>query len=314
MAGFQPRLGMSMTPDVSRRSSSIEGARNLMKRTRTKGFAVGAFNAGDLETLKAISEAAAATNSPVLIEASASEVSFAGLNVLRSVVDAYVDEFGIEAYLNLDHSSSVESAKAGIDAGFELIHIDLSGSDHSLSSDEIIQGTRAVVQYARTTGAMVESEDHWFSGSSTLHHEGINAHPLAATTKPEDAIRFVDATGIDTFAVAIGNLHGAYPTPPDLDFGLLTTLRSALSVNLSLHGGSGITEHQLEAAVAGGISKININSDLRIAHRVALEAQLHDNPSEYATVKLMDPVVGAVREVVEQKIKAFGSSKQAAAR
>jgi fructose-bisphosphate aldolase, class II len=93
---------------------------------------VGAFNAGDLGTLKAISETAAATRAPVLIEASASEVSFVGLKVLRSLVDAYVDEFEFEAYLNLDHSPSVESAKAGIEAGFEMIPIDLSGADHSL--------------------------------------------------------------------------------------------------------------------------------------------------------------------------------------
>lgn len=282
-----------------------------MSRTRAERFAVGAFNAGDLETFRAIAEAAKAMNAPVLIEASASEVSFVGLELLRSLVDSYVDEFGIEAYLNLDHAPSIEAAKAGIDAGFELIHIDLSGSDHSLSSDEIIRGTQEVVRYAKTTGALVESEDHWFSGSSTLHPETISAHPTPATTNPEQAVRFVEATAIDTFAVAIGNLHGAYPTPPELDFELLKTLRKSLSVNLSLHGGSGITEAQARTAASEGISKININSDLRIAHRTALEAELRDNPDEYATVKLMGPVVDAVRDTVEQKISAFGSAEHA---
>ncbi len=282
-----------------------------MKRTRADRFAVGAFNAGDLETFKAIAEAAAALNAPVLIEASASEVSFVGLTLLRSLVDGYVDEFGIEAYHNHDHAPSIESAKAGVDAGFELIHIDLSGSDHSLSTDEIIQGTQEVVSYAKTTGALVESEDHWFSGSSTLHHDGIAAQPAPVLTNPEQAVRFVDATGIDTFAVAIGNLHGEYPTPPQLDFALLKTLREALSINLSLHGGSGITEAQAQTAAAEGISKININSDLRIAHRNAVENQLRDHPDEYAMVKLMGPVVDAVQKTVEQKIRAFGSAKHA---
>jgi fructose-bisphosphate aldolase, class II len=299
-----------MTPSTFKRPGNVEGARDLMARTRSKSFAVGAFNAGDLETLKAVSEAAATLSAPVLIEASASEVSFVGLKVLRSLVDAHVDEFGIEAYLNLDHSPSVEAAKVAIDAGFEMIHIDLSGSDHSLHTDEIIRGTKVVVDYAKTTGALVESEDHWFSGSSTLHHE-VNTHGAMATTNPRNASRFVSATGIDTFAVAIGNLHGAYPTPPVLDFDLLKELRERLSVNLSLHGGSGITELQARSAAGGGISKININSDLRIPHRVALEAQLHDHPDEYATVKLMDPVVDSIREVVEQKIRAFGSPNQA---
>jgi ketose-bisphosphate aldolase len=293
------------------RPRSIDGARDLMKRTRIERFAVGAFNAGDLETFKAIAQAAAALNSPVLIEASASEVSFVGLTLLRSLVDGYVDEFGIEAYLNLDHSPTIESAKAGVDAGFELIHIDLSGSDHSLTTDEIVRGTQEVVRYAKTTGALVESEDHWFSGSSTLHPDGIGAQPTPVLTNPEQAVSFVDATGIDTFAVAIGNLHGEYPTPPELDFGLLKNLREALSINLSLHGGSGITETQAQTAAAAGISKININSDLRIAHRNALEAQLREHPDEYAMVKLMEPVVDAVQETVEQKIRAFGSAQHA---
>ena len=285
-----------------------------MRRTRTERFAVGAFNAGDIETFKAIAEAADALHAPVLIEASASEVSFVGLRPLRSLVDSYAEEFGIEVYLNLDHAPSVEAAKAGVDAGFELIHIDLSGSDHSLSTDEIIRGTQEVVQYAKRTGALVESEDHWFSGSSTFHPESISTHSVPAHTDPEQAVRFVAATGIDTFAVAIGNLHGAYPTPPELDFGLLKTLREVLSVNLSLHGGSGITEAQARTAASEGISKININSDLRIAHRRALEEQLRDHPDEYATVKLMGTVVNAVRDTVEQKITAFGSASHAAIR
>jgi fructose/tagatose bisphosphate aldolase len=189
-----------------------------MGRTRTHRFAVGAFNAGDIETFRAIAEASDALSAPVLIEASASEVSFMGLRLLRSLVDTYADEFDIEVYLNLDHAPSIEAAKAGIDAGFELIHIDLSGSDHSLSTDDIIRGTKEVVQYATSTGALVESEDHWFSGSSTLHPEAISTHSQPAKTDPEQASRFVKATGIDTFAVAIGNLHGAYPTPPRTGF------------------------------------------------------------------------------------------------
>ena len=207
-----------MTMALSPRSRSIEGARDLMGRTRTQRFAVGAFNAGDIETFRAIAEASDALSAPVLIEASASEVSFMGLRLLRSLVDTYADEFDIEVYLNLDHAPSIEAAKAGIDAGFELIHIDLSGSDHSLSTDDIIRGTKEVVQYATSTGALVESEDHWFSGSSTLHPEAISTHSQPAKTDPEQASRFVKATGIDTFAVAIGNLHGAYPTPPRTGF------------------------------------------------------------------------------------------------
>src|SRR5688572_21003408 len=130
-------------------------ARALWKRTMDEHFAVGAFNIDNQETLLAIVRAAKAKNSPVLIELSHGEVEAMGLANARSLIDNYKKEFGIEAYLNLDHSPSVEAAKAGIDAGFEFIHIDLSQEKKDASLDEIIAATKEVVEYAKTTGALV---------------------------------------------------------------------------------------------------------------------------------------------------------------
>ena len=203
-------------------SGNVERARELMERSRRERFAVGAFNVDNQETLVAIARAAQAKSSPVLVEVSQGEVDAIGLANLRDLVDNYRAELGIEMYINLDHSPSVEAAKAGIDAGFEFIHIDLSQAKRDATDDEIIAATREVVAYARTTGALVESEPHYFGGSSNVHTEEIDYEEIRKTfSTPEGARAFVDATGIDTFAAAVGNLHGRYPVPKELDLELL---------------------------------------------------------------------------------------------
>jgi fructose-bisphosphate aldolase class II len=283
-----------------------------MARSRAEGFAVGAFNVDNLETLRAIAQAATTTRAPVLFEVSESEVAVLGLANIRAVADNYIHDLGIEAYLNLDHAPSVDLAFAAVDLGFEFVHIDLSQADHTANNEQIIAGTRQVVDYAKSTGALVESELRWFAGSSNVHDQPIDEEALAGTlTDPAEARAFVEATGIDTFAVAIGNLHGRYPTPPSLDLDRLHRIRDAVDVNLSLHGGSGMSNEQYQAAATGGISKINVNSDIRYAFRTALEVQLDSHRDEYAVVKLMPPVIDAVQEVVEWKIQAFGSGGRA---
>jgi fructose-bisphosphate aldolase class II len=283
-----------------------------MRRCRQERFAVAAFNVDNLETMTAIATAAARTRAPVLFEVSASEVAGIGLANVRALVDNAVDELGIEAYLNLDHAPSVELAIAAIGVGFEFIHIDLSQADHRAADSEIIAGTRKVVERARWTGALVESEPHWFAGSSTVHKERLDRSVVAARlSDPGEARAFVKATGIDIFAVAIGNLHGRYTSPPNLDLDRLAEIRTAVDVNLSLHGGSGMSDDQYRSATDGGITKININSDLRYTYRTTLERQLESHPDEYAIVKLMPSVVEAVEEVVGDKIRALGSAGRA---
>lgn len=287
-------------------------ARHLMQRARTQKFAVGAFNIDNQETLIAVCRAAHEMNSPVMVEITHDEVKGMGINNVRDMVDNYRREFGVEMYINLDHSPSVEDAKLGIDAGFEFIHIDVSQSNHDATDEEIIKATKEVVEYARFTGALVESEPHYFGGSSNLHTEDIDYEEIKKTfSTPNGAKEFVMATGIDTFAAAIGNLHGKYPVPKELDLGLLSDIRDKIDCNISLHGGSGTPAHYFEEAAKIGVSKVNINSDLRFAFRTALEKTLKDNPDQYAVVKIMEPVYEAVKEVVVQKIEALGSSGRA---
>ena len=292
--------------------ASCAKARELMARGRAEKFAVGAFNIDNQETLIAVATAAKKHNSPVLVEVSQGEVDSLGLANIRDLVDNYKREYGVEMYVNLDHSPSVAAAKAGIDAGFEFIHIDVSQANHNATDEEIIAATREVVEYAKTTGALVESEPHYFGGSSNLHTEAIDYAEIKKTfSTPEHAKAFIDATGIDTFAAAIGNLHGKYPVPKQLDLELLARIRAAVSCNISLHGGSDTPLEQFTQAAQIGVSKININSDMRFAYRTTLEQALKDNPDEFAVIKLMPKVIAAVSAVVEEKIAAFGSAGKA---
>lgn len=287
-------------------------ARHLMQRSRQQQFAVGAFNIDNQETLIAVARAAQTKKSPVLVEVSQGEVDAMGLENIRDLVDNYRVEYGIEVFINLDHSPSVEDAKRGIDVGFEFIHIDVSQANHDASDEDIISATKEVVDYARFTGALVESEPHYFGGSSNVHEEAIDYEEIKKTfSTPEGSRAFVEATGIDTFAAAIGNLHGKYPVPKELDLDLLQRVREAIDCNISLHGGSDTPGHFFEEAVKIGVSKININSDMRFAFRQTLEQVLRDNPDEYAVVKLMPTVYEAVQKVIESKIDMFNSADKA---
>lgn len=287
-------------------------ARHLMQRSRSQKFAVGAFNIDNQETLIAVCRAAQKLQSPVLVEVSQGEVKAMGLENVRDMVDNYKAEYGVEMYVNLDHSPTVEDCKRAIDAGYEFIHIDISQANHDATTEQIIEKTREVVEYAKFTGALVESEPHYFGGSSNVHTEDINYEEIKKTfSTPEGAKEFVEATGIDTFAAAIGNLHGKYPVPKELDLELLQRIREAIGGQISLHGGSGTPLHFFEDAAKIGVSKININSDMRYVFRKSLEKVLADNPDEYAVVKLMPEVYEAVQQVVEEKINAFGSAGKA---
>lgn len=287
-------------------------ARHLMQRSRTQRFAVGAFNIDNQETLIAIARAAQKLNAPVLVEVSDGEVKAIGLQNIRDMVDNYKIEYGVEMYINLDHSPTVEDCKRAIDAGFEFIHIDISQANHDATEEEIIEKTKEVAEYASFTGALVESEPHYFGGSSNVHTENIDYEEIKKTfSTPEGSKSFVEATGIDTYAAAIGNLHGKYPVPKELDLELLQRIRDSIECQISLHGGSGTPLHFFEDAARIGVSKININSDMRYAFRKELEKVLADNPDEYAVVKLMPQVYSAVQAVVEEKIAAFGSAGKA---
>jgi fructose-bisphosphate aldolase class II len=287
-------------------------ARALLRRSRAERFAVGAFNADSIGTLRAVCRAARACAAPVLIELSHTEAEAIGLHNARAVLDNEVVELGIEAYLNLDHAPTVAAAKAAVDAGFEFVHLDLFQSHPDATEADVVIATRELVEYARSTCALVEGEQQYLTGSSSVHLHEIDPARIERTiSTPEGARRFVDLTGIDILAIGMGNVHGRYLAPKSLRLDVLTRVRDVLDVGISLHGGSGTSDDLYRAVTRRGVSKININSDVRYAYRAILEHQLSVHPDEYATVKLMGPVLDAVQHVVQAKIRAFGSAGRA---
>ena len=299
-------------PTLTEIRQNCQAARAAFARANKHRFALGAFNLDNQETLVAVVRAAIAKKAPVLVEVSQGEVDAMGLDNVRDLVDNYKSQYGVEMYINLDHSPTVENAIAGITAGFECIHIDISQAKHEADREEIIAETKKAVKAAKLTGAMVEAEERYFLGSSNLHKEKIDYEEVKKyETKPEEAADFVKQTGIDTFAAQIGNLHGRYPVPKILNLDLLRRIREAIDCNISLHGGSDTAKHYFVEAVKIGVAKININSDMRVAYRDTLEEVLDKNEDEYAVVKLMGTVVDEVQEVVESKIGMFNSAGKA---
>ncbi len=287
-------------------------AREAMIRARKEQFALGAFNLDNQESLIAVVRAAAGKKAPLIVELSKTEVDMIGYENARDLVDNYKRQYGLEMYLNLDHSPTFEDCLRAIKAGFEMVHIDISQANHDATDEEIIAETKKVVEAAKETGALIEAEPHYFLGGSNKFEQAIDYEEIKKTfSTPEGSLAFVNATGIDIFAAAVGNLHGSYPVPKILDLELLQKIRDILDCNISLHGGSDTPSHYFREAVRIGVSKININTDMRIAYRTTLERMLEENKTEYAVIKLMDEVIAAVQKVVESKLADFNAAGKA---
>ncbi len=283
----------------------MQHARQLFERAAAEHWAIGAFNASGEITLKAIFRAAQHLEAPVIIESSPGETDYFGAKAFRAVVDAYQEQYGATVLLNLDHSVDETAAKIGIDTGYDLIHFDGGTLDYTSN----VRKTSKIVREAHRHHLMVEGELDHITGSSDDHRtKSVAAAQKDGTyTDPERAADFVCATGIDTLAVFIGNVHGLYKEPPTLDLDRLTTIHETVDAFLSLHGGSGIRDADIKAAIARGITKINVNTELRLTYLEALQ-QVVTKPKELAAYKFLPPVTDALQQVIESKIKLFGSA------
>lgn len=279
-------------------------ALEILTKAKNEGWAMGAFNAGNIEILKAILLGAQNQHSPVIIETSAGEAEHFGIENFLDIVENFRQETNLPILTNFDHGPGLEECQGAIEAGYNLVHFD--GSD--LPYEENVKITKALVDQARQQGVLLEAEIDKILGDSKAHQE--QAESVQATgnyTDPEKAVDFVTQTGVDILAVFIGNLHGVYPSPPRLNLELLKILAQKLPCFLSLHGGSGLLEDEVKKAIqVGKIVKININTELRLAFRQTLENVLRGS-DEVAIYKIMPPVIAAVQKVVEEKIQLFGS-------
>lgn len=291
----------------------MNGLKNWLIKAREEKFALGAFNLDSFETLKAVRLAAKRLNSPVLVEVSPGEVEYLGIRNIASLVDNARREFGIPLFLNLDHATDLDLIKESLNFGVDLIHYDGS----KLPLEDNINNAKQVVSWAHAKNILVEGEIDHFPGSSELHtQESIKGQVLSppageAGIKYTDiglAQRFVQETGVDIFAVFVGNKHGVYLDGSEkLDLGYLQKLREALpNTFFSLHGGSGIPAEDIQAAIKLGVVKVNINTELRIAWRKSLTESLANNPNEYTWSRIAQKAIEEVQKVTEDKIKLFG--------
>lgn len=280
------------------------------KATKEK-FAIGAFNAGSLETLKAVVGAAKKLAAPVMIEASHGEITYFGIKELVGVVRTLEQSNGVTILLNLDHAPSFEDCQKAIESGFDYVHFD--GAE--LPVEENVKICKEVVALAHARNILVEGEMDHIEGSSADHRNDVSGYrdqmsDFSKYSDPEKAREFVLQTEVDTFASFVGNVHGLYPGPKRINLELLAKIRRMIpNTFLSLHGGSGIPMPDIQAAIQLGVVKVNINSELRVAFRDKLREVLQrKEDSEVAIYKIMPEAISTVQAIIEEKIQLFGSA------
>lgn len=280
--------------------------KDYLKNAVLNKWAMGHFNFSEDEALRAIVESAALLKTPIFVGTSEGERKHLGLKQAVNLVKAFREEFGIPVFLNADHHKSFESVKNAVDAGYDCILADFS----SLSFEENIKMTKQSVEYAKSKNSdiIVEGELGYLRGESKIQKEIIEIKP-EDLTKPEEASQFVKETGVDMLASAVGNIHGIAANAPKLDFARIAEIKKAVGdgAYLVLHGGSGMSGADFKNAIAAGISVIHINTEIRMAFTEALKETLAENPEETTPYKILTPSIGAMKKVIEEKLKIFGS-------
>ncbi|MEK7555429.1 MAG: class II fructose-bisphosphate aldolase [Patescibacteria group bacterium] len=285
--------------------------RQIIQEAEKNKIAIGHFNISDLAGLKAIFEVAQGLNLPVIIGVSEGESGFIGMRQVAVLVKSLREEYDYPIFLNSDHTHSLEKIKQAVEAGFDAVLFD----GGKLPFEENIKKTKEVVNYVKSVNPdiLVEGELGYLGGSSVILKEipkdaSINEEDL---TKPEQAARFVQETGVDLLAPAVGNLHGMFKDRPnpDLNIERIKAVRKAAGVPLVLHGGSGIRDEDFLAAIEAGISTIHINTELRLAWRQGIEKGLKEKPEEIVPYKILPAAVEEIKKAVEKRMRLFNSSR-----
>lgn len=265
----------------------------LLLRAQRCGYAIGAFNAENMEMVQAIVEAAGELNAPVILQTTPSTIVYGDVDMFRAMANAAAEKVPVPVVLHLDHGKSLEMCKSAMEAQYTSVMIDGS----TLPFEENISLSRKVVDIAQPKGIPVEAELGTIGGKEDAHEV---SDKNALYTAPDKAKEFVDHTGIQSLAVAIGTAHGFYRLKPKLDFDRLQAIRKAVDVPLVLHGASGVPDESVRQAIKLGICKVNFATELRVAFTHGVNSVFKENPSVF------DPkVYSAVgREEVKKLVKA----------
>jgi fructose-bisphosphate aldolase class II len=294
----------------------MQQLRNQLEEAQSNGVAVGHFNISDLTLLKAVYAAAQELKVPVIVGASEGERAFLGVAQIAALVRSLREEQGVPIFLNADHTHSLESAIAAAKAGFDSIVYDLS----ALPFAENVKQTRQAVEALKSVNPKILVEGEIGNiGTGSEIHDSVPDHSKDLTT-PEEAKQFVESTGVDILAPAVGNTHGMVQSMVQgnvrkrLDLPRIREIKRATKSLLTLHGGSGTEDHDLEEAIAAGINIIHINTELRVAWRRGLEEAFAKNPREVVPYKLLPIAEESVKEVVLARLRLFNHQRQTMAR
>jgi len=306
---------------------SFATLKEVLERARAGNYAVGAFNVNDMEITKAIAGAAHEERSPVILATSPSAIKYAGIEYIHELCRVAADQSGVPTVLHLDHGTDFKDCVMCIRNGWSSVMFDGS----KLPLEQNIAQTARIVEIAHAAGVSVEAELGKLAGVEG--HVSV-AEKDAIFTNPEEAKVFVDRTGVDALAVAIGTSHGAYKFKGEanLDFDRLARIEGLVKIPIVLHGASGVPKDVLDKAAkygaklpgaAGvpndaikkaitlGVAKINIDTDIRLAMTAAIRQVLAEHPEEFDPRKIMGPAEDAMKAVAKGKMQMFGSSGKA---
>jgi fructose-bisphosphate aldolase, class II len=285
----------------------MHGLRDILAQSQKDGVAIGHFNASDWVLLKAVSAAAQELKVPVVVGASEGERQFIGVGEIAALVRTLREESDCPIFLNADHTHSLAKAVEAVRAGFDAIVFDLS----ALPFEQNVRQTKEAVETLKSINSdvLVEGEIGDIGTGSEIHEAAPDLSK--GLTSPAEAKQFVESTGIDILAPAVGNMHGMLKsmvqgqTRKRLDIQRIAQIKSAAQVPLTLHGGSGTDDEDLRKAIAAGINIVHINTELRVAWRRGLEEGLAKQPDEVVPYKILPFAVESVKKVARSRLSLF---------
>lgn len=272
---------------------------DILQDAHKRTYGVGGFNINNMEFLQGIIRGAEELNSPLILQASEGAIRYIGMDYVIKMVEAATDKTSIPVALHLDHGSSFESIMNCIRAGFSSVMIDASKKEF----EENIALTKKVVEAAHSVGVSVEAELGTIGGTEDDHTVDEKD---AMYTDPDQALEFVERTGVDALAIAIGTAHGVYAGEPELDFERLKTIKKLIDMPVVLHGASGISAEDLNTAVGYGVNKVNVNTDFQQSFTAKIKEVFAEKPELYDPRKYCGPGRDAITEKVKEKIKNVG--------
>jgi fructose-bisphosphate aldolase, class II len=276
----------------------------LLPKAKANKYAVGQFNMNNLEFAQATVEAAIEENSPFIYGVSEGALKYMGIEFTVAMAKAAADKSGLPIALHLDHGSSFDVAMKCIRAGFSSVMFD--GSHYGL--EENIALTKEVVKAARAMGVSVEGELGTIGG---VEDDLSVDEADAKMANPEEAIRFYEETGVDCLAIAVGTAHGMYKGEPKIHYDIIQKVADAIPVPIVLHGGSGVPDEAIRLSIQAGVGKINVNTENQVACTNAIREVLLANSEVIDPRKYLTPARTAMKAVIQEKIRLFGSNNQA---